>query len=291
MGHARLLAPTCCAALTIALSAGVAPTAAVAKAQPKNDGRNSYTWILEGQRIDPAFAPRWNRCAPIRWAVDTHLMGAVGGNRSKEAARWRAVVAEAARVTGYTFIYKGRIDGQAFFDPAHPSDNGFRDINSNAYNAAGGIDVVITYAKGNSAGAYTYPAFQRGAWGFGGPSYGSAELVDGRTGGQQIGSGYAILRADKIQQAVKKKRTSTVRALYLHELGHVLGLGHVSDRRQIMYPSVGKVSHYAKGDQTGLKRLASAACFKPQPAQQTESFSADLNDGANAAGGVDDRRE
>jgi predicted Zn-dependent protease len=53
------------------------------------------------------------------------------------------------------------------------------------------------------------------------------------------------------------------RSLYLHELGHALGLGHYSDTAQVMNPYVTSppVTAYAAGDRTGLYALASQACF------------------------------
>lgn len=49
------------------------------------------------------------------------------------------------------------------------------------------------------------------------------------------------------------------RAVVLHELGHVLGLGHVADADELMAP---KMSHpeLAAGDLAGLRRLHEASC-------------------------------
>jgi len=43
--------------------------------------------------------------------------------------------------------------------------------------------------------------------------------------------------------------------LYLHELGHAVGLDHVHSTRQAMYPSLDGVSAYGAGDRAGLARL------------------------------------
>jgi predicted Zn-dependent protease len=53
----------------------------------------------------------------------------------------------------------------------------------------------------------------------------------------------------------------------LHELGHAVGLQHVSDRAQMMYPSAIPRARaaYGKGDLAGLKKVGKpAGCIKPR---------------------------
>lgn len=53
----------------------------------------------------------------------------------------------------------------------------------------------------------------------------------------------------------------TVRAIVLHELGHLVGLAHVDDATQLMYPETRSgVTDFAAGDLTGLARLGSGPC-------------------------------
>ena len=53
-----------------------------------------------------------------------------------------------------------------------------------------------------------------------------------------------------------------VRGVIEHELGHVLGLGHVDDPHQLMYEeTVDGLTDYAPGDLTGLARLGRGKCF------------------------------
>jgi hypothetical protein len=52
-----------------------------------------------------------------------------------------------------------------------------------------------------------------------------------------------------------------VRAVVLHELGHLVGLAHVDDESQLMYPETRRgVTDYADGDLTGLSRLGAGPC-------------------------------
>ncbi|WP_422677956.1 matrixin family metalloprotease [Blastococcus brunescens] len=47
----------------------------------------------------------------------------------------------------------------------------------------------------------------------------------------------------------------------LHEIGHLVGLDHVSDRTQLMYPSAGHTLDFASGDLAGLAALGDGECM------------------------------
>ena len=56
--------------------------------------------------------------------------------------------------------------------------------------------------------------------------------------------------------------TVVARTIVLHELGHLVGLGHVNDPTQLMYPTTdGQLADYGAGDRLGLRQLGQGHCF------------------------------
>jgi hypothetical protein len=51
-------------------------------------------------------------------------------------------------------------------------------------------------------------------------------------------------------------------AVILHELSHVMGLDHVTDHTQLMYPEIGTPEGLSAGDLNGLYELSKAQCRK-----------------------------
>jgi hypothetical protein len=51
-------------------------------------------------------------------------------------------------------------------------------------------------------------------------------------------------------------------AIMLHEFGHLVGLAHVDDRNELMYPdATGKVLDYGPGDLAGLAKIGAIDCL------------------------------
>jgi hypothetical protein len=64
-----------------------------------------------------------------------------------------------------------------------------------------------------------------------------------------------VLNADHNRLYARGFGAGTTRgALLLHEIGHVMGLGHVGTTRELMYPTMLErgSSNYKSGDRTGL---------------------------------------
>lgn len=66
---------------------------------------------------------------------------------------------------------------------------------------------------------------------------------------KEIIGGSAAFRADYVNYSNQAESV----ALFLHELGHVLGLGHVNVKTNVMYPIVTRTARLGVGDTTGMK--------------------------------------
>ena len=76
-------------------------------------------------------------------------------------------------------------------------------------------------------------------------------------------TGAVQLDAGQIAAILKRSQgKQVVRAIVLHELGHLVGLDHVTDTKQLMYPqSQAGVTGFGAGDLAGLAALGRGACL------------------------------
>lgn len=177
---------------------------------------------------------RWNPCAAIRWAVN------LSDAPSNALADAQQAISYVSAATGVPFTYVGTTN--AIPSPTGPGGQ-----------LPSGVDAVIAWLTPSQFGATA------GEAGFGGNWWISSG------GPERIFEGYSIINGDLAKTLLKPGFGPGYSEghLLLHELGHMMGLGHTQDESQVMYPQQGPLSPgiYGAGDLTGLKALGTGGCL------------------------------
>ena len=202
-------------------------------AAPK--GRGGYRFVRT-QRGDRATPVAFDPCRPVHYAIN------VSGSPSDGRALVRDAIARVSRATGLRFVEDAtttetpRTDRVAY----QPDRYGDR-----------WAPVLIAWRDERN-----YPTLAGSVAGIGG-----AQAISIAANRFVNISGQLVLDRDQLSTDSSPER-SLVRAVILHELGHVVGLDHVSDRAQLMFaeeqPSV---RNYGAGDLRGMHQLGIQACF------------------------------
>jgi hypothetical protein len=205
--------------------ANTAPRSSATTAATASD----YSSIFSGE-LAPFSGSGWTTCpAPIEWSVDTRGLTQEQAASQIENLSW--AFAQWSAASGLAFDYAGtedlRYDDAAFtLDPADGSAAELRHIY---------LDFVTAGESSRLSGSTV---------GLGSPTQVMAST-------KTIVAGDAVFRSDHVSRA-----TSTqLRSLYLHELGHVLGLAHASARANIMYPIVRARVSLGAGDVNGIHEM------------------------------------
>lgn len=164
---------------------------------------------------------RFNPCAVVHYKVNAHRAPAGGQADLAEA------VSRISAATGITFAYDGLTDEM-------PQSAGGR---------YSGSTTIVAWAVPGESNLLT-----AGAAGVGG-----ASAVLNPDGTIRITKGFVVLDATQHTSAGFGGGFSQG-ALLLHELGHMVGLHHVGDPAQIMYPTLtaGAPGDLGAGDRNGL---------------------------------------
>ena len=172
----------------------------------------------------------WDPCQTVSYAVNPAGM--------PEGARPMVdrAIARISAATGLVFEDDGDTDRRPFTGPLVPF--------------GGGRPVVIGWAD-----ALEYPGLAGGVAGLGG---GAAE--DGAQGRLRYVTGGVVLDVEVFTAANLAQRPRVMEAIVLHELAHVVGLGHVSEPMELMFASSSGQVELGPGDREGLARVGSVPC-------------------------------
>jgi len=179
----------------------------------------------------------YDPCRPVHYVI--HADGEPAGGE----AVIRAAVARVSEVTGLTFVYDGGTDeastlDRAIFQPERYGDRWAPVLFSWE------SDVANPHLAGEIVGE------------------GGSTAVSIGGGPEVFVTGTVSLDAGQFPQILHRRNgTAIARAIVMHELGHLVGLDHVDDDRELMYPtSQGDVLDFAAGDLTGLAALGTGYC-------------------------------
>lgn len=199
------------------------------------DDGEGYEFIARNLDGSPV---RYNPCETISYVVHP------GGGPPDAVAFVDRAVTNVEAATGLDFVFEGTTD-------EIPSNlslglQGF---------VGGDADVWVGWADVDESDLLPN---DHSAAGVGGSMFEEAPRLINRG---SFTSGFAILDEDSGASNDFGPGFSQGNVL-LHELGHVVGLDHVDDASQIMYPDSGEpIRGYQAGDLEGLRRLGEGGCL------------------------------
>lgn len=199
----------------------------LAHAKAPRSTRTAPYALMSGGHKNPA---RWDACAgPITVRVSTP---ALRGSRAKKAA-----VAEARKAV--KILKKSSRLPLAFKGTTKEVPRGGARVTS--------ADIVVSYTSPRHSPGV---GLEGRTVGVGGSWYAQDPLGN-------LVRGHGMVTIDVPDTQGIGRRGLSRLSLTLHELGHAVGLAHVSNPRQLMNPALTPISprQYAKGDRNGLKAL------------------------------------
>ena len=158
----------------------------------------------------------WTTCpTPITWSVDDSRLRP--RQQVREEARLQHALNAWGAVTGLKFAFVGRTQlrydagSTQLVDPAHPEEQPRH--------------ILIAFLPQN-----TSPLMAGNGLGFASPSAANANSGE-------ILNGKVVLRLDHVRRN-SRSAPRELESLYLHELGHIMGLTHASQAHDLMAPIV-----------------------------------------------------
>lgn len=210
------------AAVALTLLTGLTPAQAAAPAQA--DYSSFFT-------DDALRGSGWRACpTPVTWSVDTGRLSATAAQR--EIARLSKALARWSRHSGIPLQFTGRqrlvYDNSSYLlRSADDQASGTRHIYIGFYGAK-----EVTGLSGNVVGL-ARPTFML-------------------TSEREVVGGMAVFRRGYVlrEQSAEPRHLAH---LYLHELGHIFGLGHATSPANVMHPTLGTMTDLGPGDRAGVR--------------------------------------
>ena len=209
----------------------------------KARGSNRATYVT-----GRPYPGRWDPCRVLTYRINPHRMWPGGARLVKKA------FAEISSATGLRFRYAGATK----VVPLKP----IRGSRSGRTTNPTGTTFVIGWSTPR-----VVPQLSGGTVGLGGPGGVSWRGTPDKNDWVEFEDDGQVV-FDVTQRLSKGQRYD----LALHEIGHAIGLGHVSDRHLIMNANLEykPLRHYGRGDLRGLAHLgADNGCFPAAPSDRS----------------------
>jgi hypothetical protein len=183
----------------------------------------------------------YDPCRPIHYVIREHQTPSGGDILIRRA------VARVAAATGLVFID----DGSTTEAPSTDRP----DYQPGRYGKTW-APVLIAWTDPQE-----FPDLAGSTIGLGGSRYRELSSATGAVQARAYVSGSISLDAPQLAGVIDQDGAAAAQAVILHELGHLVGLGHVNDPHQLMYPeSALQETAYGDGDLRGLARLGAGSC-------------------------------
>lgn len=183
-------------------------------------------------RTDQGTPTRWDPCEPIHYVVNAELAPPGSIEDVHEAVR------RVSAATGIAFVYEGTTDEEVSIS---------RDVYQFDRYGDRWVPVLIAWVDPDDSDI-PFERDDRVAAGVAVPRIAPTRLEDVYV------SGWVAINADDPNPpgfSVPGQQGPVI----LHELGHLMGLGHVRAAGELMHPSGGGVVDFGPGDREGLRQL------------------------------------
>jgi hypothetical protein len=209
------------------------PTSLAAEPAPAGASRY-YTYL--GLQADGRTPITWSPCRPIHYVVRPQGMPDGG------LALLQSAMSEITTYSGLRFVYDGPtteapVENRALYQPA---------VYQDAW-----APVLVSWGTPSADAGADEPDLA---------GWARPRSVTAPDGSQVFVTGEIDLDAAWGRATVASGDRSEVRAVMLHELGHLVGLDHTDDRRLLMNSDNVGVRDFAPPERTGLASLGAGAC-------------------------------